>query len=158
MNSADEIRKILTRRNLKLSLGESCTGGLLSSILTDISGASAFIEINFVTYSEYAKIRFLNVPPSVIEKFGVVSAKTAECMALGLLRYSGVSISTTGYSGPSGGDENNPIGTVFYGFGYKNTVKVSRYISQKKTRIEIKKDIAEKVLDDFLLFLKEIFN
>lgn len=154
----EKIKEILTTKNIKLSVGESCTGGLISSMLTDMDGASKFIEINFVTYSEFAKIRFLYVPKHIINKFGVVSAQTAHYMASGLLNYSGVSIATTGYLGPTGGDEINPIGTVYYAFGYKNMIVEHKYISDKKERCEIKKDIAEHVLCEFEKFLEEIFK
>ncbi|MDO5438385.1 MAG: CinA family protein, partial [bacterium] len=73
MNNLEFIKETLVKKNLKLSVGESCTGGLISSNLTDIDGASNFIEINFVTYSEFAKMRFLHVPKTVIDKFGIVS-------------------------------------------------------------------------------------
>lgn len=158
MNKIEKIKEILIKRNLKLSVGESCTGGIISSMLTDIGGASNFIEINFVTYSEFAKIRFLNVPKSVIDKYGVVSNETAYCMATGLLRYAGISIATTGYLGPLGGDLNNPIGSVYFAFGYKNIIKTARYISGKKERAEIKNDMADYILSEFLNFLEEIFN
>lgn len=154
-NNLEIIKEILTQNNLKLSVGESCTGGLISSSLTDIDGASKFIEINFVTYAESAKIRFLGVPKNIIEDFGVVSKETAQHMALGLLKYSDTSISTTGYLGPTGGDDNNPIGTVYYGFGYKNSAKVSKYISKKTTRSEVKQDITKHILEDFKNFLEE---
>ncbi len=158
MNNLETIKNILTKRNLKLSVGESCTGGLISSFLTDIDGASNFVEINFVTYSEFAKIRFLNVPKHVIDEYGVVSSETAHCMATGLLRYAGVSIATTGYLGPSGGDKNNPIGTVYFAFGYKNKVKVTKFLSNKNSRTEIKKDMAEYILAEFAGFLTEMFG
>lgn len=157
-NKLENIKKILTEKNLKLSVGESCTGGLISSLLTDLDGASKFIEINFVTYSEFAKVRFLYTPKHIIDKFGVVSTETAHYMALGLLNYAGVSIATTGYLGPTGGDDNNPIGTVHFAFGYKNTVVEHKYISDKKSRVEIKHDIANHVLIEFEKFLVEMFT
>ena len=158
MNSVEKIKGILIKKNLKLSVGESCTGGLISSILTDIDGASKFIEVNFVTYSKFAKIRFLDVPEFVIERYGVVSNETAYCMATGLLQYSGVSIATTGYVGPTGWDEKNPIGTVYYAIGYKNKVKVLKYISEKTERKESKADMVHFILDGFVSFLEENFS
>jgi len=154
----EKIKEILTQKGLKLSVGESCTGGLISSLLTDMDGASKFIEVNFVTYSEFAKIRFLYVPKHIIDKFGVVSKETAYYMAAGLLNYSGVSIATTGYLGPTGGDENNPIGTCYFAFGYKNNIVDYKYISDKKDRMEIKKDIANHVLNEFVKFLEQSFS
>lgn len=155
MNKLEEIKNILVKNNLKLSVGESCTGGLISSYLTDIDGASNFIEINFVTYAESAKIKFLSVSKNIIEKYGVVSSETAYAMASGLLKYSDVSISTTGYASSNNGDKNNSKGTVYFGFGYKDKIKTYKFLSDKKERIEIKKDMAEYILFEFLNFLKE---
>lgn len=153
-NILNEIKTILIENSLKLSVGESCTGGLISSYLTDIDGASNFIEINFVTYANEAKIKFLNVPSDVIEKYEVVSNEVAHYMALGLLNYSDISISTTGYASSTNGDKINKKGTVYFAFGYKNKTKVMKFISDKKTRVEVKKDMTEHILFEFLKFLK----
>lgn len=153
-NILDEIKNILIKNNLKLSIGESCTGGLISSYLTDIDGASNFIEINFVTYANEAKIKFLDVKKERIEKFGVVSPEIAHDMALGLLKYSDISISTTGYASSTNGDKNNSKGTVYFGFGYKSDIKVLKFVSSKKERVEVKKDMVEHILFKFLEFLK----
>ncbi len=158
MNSVEKIKEILTKRKLKLSVGESCTGGLISSALTDIEGASQFIEINFVAYSEFAKMRFLHVPKIVLDRFGVVSIETAKHMARGLLLYSGVSISTTGYAGDNGGDVNNPKGTVYYAFCHKDKVEGFKYVSSKQSRVEIKEDMKNHILEHFVTFLETIFK
>ena len=158
MNNLEKIKNILIKRNLKLSCGESCTGGLISSFLTDIDGASNFIEINFVTYSPNAKMQFLNVSKNTIDKYGVVSYETAKEMALGLLKYSDISISTTGYASSTNGDKNNTKGTVYFAFAHKDKIKALKYISKKELRIEIKKDMAEFILKEFLNFLNEIFD
>lgn len=158
VNSLEIIKHILTEKNLKLSVGESCTGGLISSNLTDIDGASNFIEINFVTYSEMAKMRFLSVPKWLIDRFGVVSSETAQSMAKGLLKYSGVSISTTGYAGSNNNDPVNKKGTVYFAFGYKNTIHQGKFVSDKNERIEIKKDMANYILDEFAKFLIQTFE
>ena len=129
VNNLEFIKEILSRKGLKLSVAESCTGGLISSKLTDIDGASNFIEINFVTYSEFAKMRFLHVPINLINEYGVVSKEVSEAMAKGLLLYSGISISTTGYAGDNNNDIKNPKGTVYFAFGYKNLIKSFKYIS-----------------------------
>ncbi len=158
MNSLENIKNILIKKRLKLSVGESCTGGLISSFLTDIDGASEFIEINFVTYSEYAKIKFLSVEKHIIDEFGVVSTETACAMAKGLLKYSGISISTTGYAGDNRGDSKNPKGTVYFAFAYKDKISAHKYISNKTERKEIKKDMALYVLQSFENFLTGLFG
>ena len=154
----EKIKEILIKNNLSLSSAESCTGGLISSYLTDVSGSSAYIFQNFVTYSNAAKIKYLGVKEDTLAKFGAVSEKTAREMALGLLKLSNCAISTTGILGPTGGNAEKPIGLVYIGFGYKDKVKVIKYISKKSEtndRHKIKKDIVKYTLNEFLNFLKE---
>ena len=146
---------------MSLSSAESCTGGLISSYLTDISGASAFIFQNFITYSNEAKTRFLNVSKQTLDKYGAVSEQTAREMSKGLLQYSDCAIATTGILGPTGGSKEKPIGLVYISFAYKNNIKVIKYISKKantNNRFEIKKDIVEYALSELLTFLKNTFN
>ncbi len=158
-----ELKEILIKNNLKLSAGESCTGGLISSYLTDIDGSSNFIEQNFVTYAPKAKEKFLNVKKETIDKYSVVSKEVALEMAEGLLEYADASISTTGYSGPTGGDAKNPVGTVFIGVGLKKKgedggkiiTNSIRYVSKLKNRCEIKEDFANAALKELLSFLKQ---
>jgi len=149
-----ELKKILIENNLTLSSAESCTGGLISSYLTDIDGASAFIFQNFVTYSNDAKTKFLGVSPSTLETFGAVSKQTAREMSEGLLKYTTCSIATTGILGPTGGTKEKPVGLVYIGLGFKDKIKVIKYISDKKSRYEIKVDIVETALKEFLNFIK----
>lgn len=147
MKYSKKIAKFLTDKNLTLSIAESCTGGLISSIFTDISGASKFIEKNFVTYSNSSKIELLKVNPSTIENCGVISAPVALEMAKGLIKLHGAdfALSTTGILGPFAdefkGVEIN-VGKVFIGVANANSSKVVEYNSNKKTRALIKKDIA----------------
>ena len=149
-----ELKKILIENNLTLSSAESCTGGLISSYLTDIDGASAFIFQNFVTYSNAAKTKFLGVLPSTLETYGAVSMQTAREMSEGLLKYATCSIATTGILGPTGGTKEKPVGLVYIGLGFKDKIKVIKYISDKKSRYEIKVDIVETALKEFLNFIK----
>ena len=149
-----ELKKILIENNLTLSSAESCTGGLISSYLTDIDGASAFIFQNFVTYSNAAKTKFLGVSPSTLETYGAVSMQTAHEMSEGLLKYATCSIATTGILGPTGGTKEKPVGLVYIGLGFKDKIKVIKYISDKKSRYEIKVDIVETALKEFLNFIK----
>ena len=120
----NEIKNILIENNLSLSVAESCTGGLVSSYLTDIDGASKFIFQNFVTYSNAAKNKFLNVSNDTLEKYGAVSEQTAYEMSLGLLKNTNCSIATTGILGPTGGSKEKPIGLVYISVGYGNKIKV----------------------------------
>ncbi|MBE7707282.1 MAG: CinA family protein [Cyanobacteria bacterium SIG27] len=154
-----QLKEILIKNNLSLSSAESCTGGLISSYLTDIDGASNFIFQNFVTYSNDAKSKFLKVKKETLEEFGAVSKETAYEMSLGLLKYADCSIATTGILGPTGGSKEKPVGLVYISLGYKDKIKVIKYISKKAStndRYQIKVDIVEYALLQLLQFLKEV--
>ena len=154
----ENIKNILIKNKLTLSSAESCTGGLISSYLTDVSGASNFIFQNFVTYSNEAKNKYLNVSFETLEKYGAVSEQTAYEMSKGLLNLADCSIATTGILGPTGGSKEKPIGLVYISFGLEDKIKVIKYISKEaKTndRLKIKTDIVEYALLNLFLFLKE---
>jgi len=157
----EELKKILIDNSLSLSTAESCTGGLVSSYLTDISGASNFIFQNFVTYSNDAKNKFLGVKNETLDKFGAVSEQTAYEMSMGLMNYADCSLATTGILGPTGGSKEKPVGLCYISVGYKGKIKVIKYISKKATtndRYEIKKDITERAIFELLTFLKNVIN
>jgi nicotinamide-nucleotide amidase len=115
MNKAHKLLKALRSRDLKLSVAESCTGGLIASVLTEIPGISEVFERGYVTYSNESKIELLTVPTYYINEFGAVSFQTAVAMAEGALLMSraNISISVTGIAGPEGGTDEKPVGTVF---------------------------------------------
>ena len=150
----NKIKEILIKNNLTLSSAESCTGGLISSYLTDVDGASKFIFQNFVTYSNEAKSKFLNVSKETLEKYGAVSEQTAYEMSKGLLKYTNCSIATTGILGPTGGTKEKPIGLVYISVGFIDKIKVVKYISNKTQRYDIKVDIVETALFEFLKFIQ----
>ena len=154
-----KIKEILIKNNLTIATAESCTGGLISSYLTDINGASAFVFQNFVTYSNDAKIKFLDVKKETLNNFGAVSKETSFEMAKGLQKYAPITLATTGLLGPTGGSSEKPIGLVYISFGYKNNIETIKYISKKaqtNDRYLIKVDIVEFVLEKFLEFLQKI--
>ncbi|MBQ2983723.1 MAG: CinA family protein [Candidatus Gastranaerophilales bacterium] len=156
-----ELKNILIKNNLSLSSAESCTGGLISSYLTDIDGASAFIFQNFVTYSNDAKMEFLDVQKQTLDELGAVSEEVAYQMVKGLLKRTDCAVATTGILGPTGGSEEKPIGLVYIGLGYKDKIKVIKYISKKANtlnRYKIKKDITKQALFELLNFLKNTLN
>jgi len=138
----EKIAKYLTENNLKLSLAESCTGGLISSMFTDVAGASNYIEQNFVTYSPSSKIEILGVKSETIKRCGVVSEEVAAEMAQGLIKRWGAdfALSTTGML-----EEDR--GMAFISFASKDALKTIKYISKKHTRAEIKQDIADFAID-----------
>jgi len=156
-----EIKEDLIKNNLILSCAESCTGGLISSYLTDISGASGFIFQNFVTYSNDAKNKFLDVSLDTLNKYGAVSEQTAFEMGLGLLKYADVGLATTGILGPTGGSKEKPVGLVYIAVSFKGKVFVSKYIScesHSNDRCKIKIDIVQKAIEILLNFLKNTLN
>jgi len=107
---------LLQKSSLKISLAESCTGGLLAAHLTAQAGSSHWFDRGFVTYSNAAKTESIGVPPSLIEEYGAVSEEVAKAMAQGALNHSAAetSIAITGIAGPSGATENKPVGTVCF--------------------------------------------
>lgn len=108
----------LKARGLMLATAESCTGGLIASACTDVSGSSDWFERGFVSYSNAAKADLLGVPPGLIDTHGAVSEPVAQAMAAGALRHSRaqVALSVTGVAGPSGGSAEKPVGTVWFGW------------------------------------------
>lgn len=153
MNYAEEIGKILISKRWRISSTESCTGGLLSSKLTDISGSSAYITLNLVTYANEAKEKMLDV---IIDKEGVVSENCAFQMAKGLhnLTSSEICVSTTGIAGPTGGSKEKPVGlmysTIYTPDRYK-TYKIQ--VDSNLSRIEIKEQFTNEVLKNIYNFL-----
>lgn len=110
--------KLLEHRGLTIATAESCTGGLLSELITSVSGASDVFELGLCTYSEKMKIKYLDVSEATLKQHGVVSRETALAMVQGLKKCSGadVCVSVTGIAGPGGGTEETPVGTIYIGF------------------------------------------
>ncbi len=125
--TAENVVQLLDERAEKISTGESCTGGLLSELITAVSGASAVFEMGVCTYSDRMKQKLLHVPESILIEHTAVSSQTAEAMVLGLRQESGAElcISITGIAGPSGGTEAQPVGTVYAGVLYRDTLCVT---------------------------------
>ena len=116
----------LRDERLMLVTAESCTGGMVATAITDISGSSGWFERGFVTYSNQAKSEMIGVPADMIEKFGAVSEQVARAMAEGALRNSRaqVSVSITGVAGPAGGSEAKPVGTVCFGWSNRLNTQI----------------------------------
>lgn len=153
-----QIAKLLLRNALKLSVAESCTGGLISSRLTDMSGSSAYIFQNFVTYANSAKVNILEVNPETIEKYGVVSDKVAIEMAKGLLdKYNcSLAVATTGIAGPLGATEEKPVGLIYIAVVNEKVKKAYRFEANSLLYRRIMKyAFSNKALDLLLEFLKE---
>lgn len=128
MKQEEEIIKLLKERNYTFSSAESCTGGLLMSTLINVSGASSVINEGFITYANSAKMKYLGVKATTLEKFGAVSEETAFEMAYGLIKQTGaqVTVSITGIAGPDGGTKEKPVGTVYIGCAVCGKVFIER--------------------------------
>jgi nicotinamide-nucleotide amidase len=112
-----------TKAGLKIAVAESCTGGLVAGVLTEISGSSAVVDRAFITYSDAAKTGMLGVPAALIDQFGAVSRETALAMVAGALARSDadIAVSITGIAGPTGGSAEKPVGLVHFGAMRKGT-------------------------------------
>jgi len=125
-----DILRLLTNNKLKISVAESCTGGLVAKLLTDNSGASACFDMGFITYSNEAKTRLLGVSPQTLSQYGAVSAETALQMCEGAAEKSDadIALSVTGIAGPTGGSPSKPVGLVYIGVCGKFGAKTQRFI------------------------------
>lgn len=154
----EEIAKILIKNNLKIAVTESCTGGLLSSKFTDVSGSSSFIQLNLVTYANEAKHKMLGVRLETLENFGAVSEECAYEMASGLMKLTGadICISTTGIAGPTGGSQEKPVGLMYSTICTKNkAITFEIRFHPEIPRIEMKELFAQAVLEKFYKFLTQ---
>ena len=153
---AKKIVKLLDKKKLKISFAESCTGGLLSSSLTSISGSSKVFILGLVTYSDKSKVKILKVPKNTIIKYGAVSYETCLSMAknLGKISKANISVSITGIAGPKGGTKQKPVGLVFIGIKKGNKVLVKKYFFKSKKRLLIQKSSVNKALNLILGFIK----
>lgn len=125
-----ELTNILKSQKLIIATAESCTGGLLVSRLTDISGSSEFLYESHVTYANEAKHKYLNVSNEILEKYGAVSEECAKAMAEGLqiLSNCDIALCTTGIAGPTGGTKEKPVGLIYISVRYQNKTTVRKYL------------------------------
>tara|TARA_B110000014_G_scaffold245476_1_gene217464 strand:+ start:428 stop:898 length:471 start_codon:yes stop_codon:yes gene_type:complete len=131
----------LSKKRLKISFAESCTGGLLSSNITSISGSSKVFTLGLVTYSNQAKINILKVPKKTIMNHGAVSYETCLSMVKNLSKISktNISVSITGVAGPKGGTKQKPIGLVYIGIKKGNKTLIKKFLFKIKKRNLIQK-------------------
>ena len=114
---ADRFLRACARRKILVATAESCTGGMIISLMTDIPGSSSMVDRGFVTYSNDAKMEMIGVKKTTLDTFGAVSSETAEEMAAGALDNSraGITLAVTGIAGPDGGSAEKPVGLVWFG-------------------------------------------
>ena len=153
---SQKVGKLLGKKRLKISFAESCTGGLLASSITSISGSSKIFTLGLVTYSNQAKINILKVPKRIIMKNGAVSYETCLSMVKNLNKISktNISVSITGVAGPKGGTKKKPVGLVYIGIKKRNKILVKKYLFKNKKRNSIKKATVNRALNLVLRFAK----
>ena len=140
-NLANKIVKKLIQKKLTISFAESCTGGMLSSIITSISGSSKVFHLGLITYSNKAKIDILKVPKKIIHQYGAVSNECCLSMVKNLSKISkaGISVSITGIAGPNGGTKLKPVGLVYIGIKRGNKIIIKKNLFKSQKRISIQK-------------------
>ena len=153
---SEKIVRLLKKKKLKISFAESCTGGLLSSVITSINGSSKVFTLGLVSYSNKSKIDTLDVPKKIIMKHGAVSYETCLSMVKNLSKISktNISVSITGIAGPKGGTKLKPVGLVYIGIKKANKILVKKYLFKKKKRNAIQIATVNKALNLILSFIK----
>ena len=154
-NLSLKIVKLLTKKKLTVSFAESCTGGLLASSITSISGSSKVFNMGLVTYSNNAKVKLLKVPKKTITKYGAVSYETCLSMVkkLSKISKSNISISITGVAGPNGGTKEKPVGLVYIGLKKGSKTIIKKNLFKSKKRISIQKATVNQALKMILNIL-----
>jgi len=153
---SQKIIKLLQRKKLKIAFAESCTGGMLSSTITSVSGSSKVFTMSLVTYSDQAKSSILKVPKQIIKKHGAVSMQCCLSMVnnLGKISKSNICVSITGIAGPSGGSREKPVGLVFIAIKKANKININRYLIKNKGRSYIQKSAVKNSLELILNSIK----
>ena len=156
MTNSKKLIKLLKRKKLRISFAESCTGGLMSSIITSNAGSSNVFNLGLVTYSNKAKQKILKVPSKVIKKYGAVSVQCCLSMVNNLSKISNshINISITGIAGPKGGTKNKPVGLVFIGLKFKRKILVNKYLFENKSRKDFQKITVNTVIKTVLSIIK----
>ena len=140
---------LLKKKRLKLAIAESCTGGMLSSAITSVSGASKVFTLSLVTYSNQTKMSILKVPKKTIQKHGAVSIQCCLSMVNNLSKISKtkVCVSITGIAGPKGGTKQKPVGLVYIGVKNRKKIIVSKNHFKIKERSAIQKATVKKAIN-----------
>ena len=141
--------RLLTKKKLNISFAESCTGGLLASSITSISGASKIFNLGLVTYSNKAKINVLKINKNIIKRYGAVSHECCVAMVNNLSKISkaNINVSITGIAGPNGGTKQKPVGLVYIGIKKGNKIQINKCQFKSKKRSVIQKSTVKKALD-----------
>ncbi len=154
--SSARLDVLLRRRGLKLAVAESCTGGLIGHMITNVPGASTYFLGDVVAYDNDVKMKLLGVKESTLLKHGAVSEECAREMVNGVVKlfHADVGIATTGIAGPGGGTKEKPVGLVYIAVKSPEGCRVNRYLFSG-SREEVKRQTAEQALRDALEFLEK---
>lgn len=158
-NKEQTVARIMFNKSMTISVAESCTGGLISSRLTDIAGSSVYIKENYVTYANEAKIKLLGVSEQTLKEYGAVSEECAREMVQGLFERTGcdISLATTGLAGPGGATEQKDVGLLYVAVKNKYTTKVQKFeLNPNHKRKTMKFLFSQKALEFLIKFLTEI--
>ena len=143
-----KIINLIKKKKIKISVAESCTGGMLSSSITAVSGSSKVFNLGLVTYSNESKIKLLKISKKKIRKYGAVSKQICNDMVknVGKIGKTNMSVAITGVAGPSGGTRKKPVGLVYVGIKKGNKINIKKYLFKNKGRSYIQKAIIGKCL------------
>ena len=157
MDLPKKIISLIKRKRMKLSIAESCTGGMLSSAITSVSGSSKVFTMGLVTYSNQAKTSILKVPKKIIKKYGAVSVQCCLAMVNNLSKISNskACVSITGIAGPKGGSKKKPVGLVYIGIRVGKKVVVNKCNFKNKGRIFIQKQTVKKTLNLLVQLIRQ---
>ena len=148
IKNAKQIVNLLINKKITLSTAESCTGGMLAQVITDVSGASKIFKFGVIVYSNQSKIKYLKVPSIIIKKYGAVSKQCCSSMVNNLSKMSktGLSIAITGIAGPNGGSKVKPVGLVYIGIKKANKTEIKEFRFKNKNRNNIRINSVKKIL------------
>ena len=141
--------KKLIKKKIRISFAESCTGGMLASSITSVSGASKIFSLGLITYSDQAKIKLLKVNKNTIKKYGAVSYECCLAMVNNLSKISeaNINVSVTGIAGPNGGTKHKPVGLVYIGVKKGNKTLIKKNFFKSKKRKLIQKNTVKKAFE-----------
>jgi len=157
MSLNKKIISLIKRKKMKLAIVESCTGGMLSSAITSVSGSSKVFTMGLVTYSNQAKTSILKVPQKLIKKYGAVSVQCCLAMVnnLSKISKSKICVSITGIAGPKGGSKQKPVGLVYIGIRIGKKVIVNKCNFKNKGRAYIQRQTVKKSLNLLFRLIKQ---
>tara|TARA_B100000989_G_scaffold11570_1_gene7924 strand:+ start:1454 stop:1924 length:471 start_codon:yes stop_codon:yes gene_type:complete len=156
MTNSKKLIRLLKKKKLKISFAESCTGGLMSSVITSNSGSSSIFKLALITYSNEAKQKVLKVPKKILKQYGAVSIQCCISMVNNLSKISNsqINVSITGIAGPKGGSKKKPVGLVFIGIKFKKKIYANKYLFLNKSRKNFQKATVNNVIRSVLSIVK----